>query len=241
LLERENAATHVAFVDSDDWVSSDYLAELVRGLSEGAEIASVRCVRTSAELVAWETSTPAVWQTMTPRAFWLRADEPHSAAWGKLYAFGLFDGIRYPVGRINEDEFTTYRLYFRAERVACTEKALYAYYSRPDSIMNVPWSERRLDRLQAWRDQIRFFGERGFEDLIANSREGLILDLVEAIRQLQAAGNCVQAGELRQELSRELKTGRLTVRDHYLAHKTARPVRTRLMRAALGCLGIICK
>ena len=47
-------------------------------------------------------------------------------AWNKLYKRNLFkDDIRYPYGKIHEDEFTTYKLLYKAEKISYTKQKMY--------------------------------------------------------------------------------------------------------------------
>ena len=69
-------------------------------------------------------------------------DHVDSAAWDKLYARRLFEGIRYPEGMICEDVPVTYRLALRAGRAAMVPKPLYNYYHRPGSITTAAVSEK---------------------------------------------------------------------------------------------------
>lgn len=67
-------------------------------------------------------------------------------AWNKLYRKKVFftdDNIRYPLGRLHEDEFTTYRLLYAAERVVFIDKPLYYYVQHEKSIMS-NYGERNL-------------------------------------------------------------------------------------------------
>ena len=84
-------------------------------------------------------------------------------AWNKLYKRDLFNKIRYPVGRIHEDEFTTYQLLWKANRIAVTNQYLYYYLQRPTSIMGNPFSVKRLDALNAYRERSFFLKENGLE------------------------------------------------------------------------------
>ena len=75
-------------------------------------------------------------------------------AWNKLYRASLFQGrpIRYPVGRIHEDCFTTYKLYMRASKVAYLGEALYFYRHREGSIMESGPLQARYDIVRAYRE-----------------------------------------------------------------------------------------
>ena len=56
------------------------------------------------------------------------------AAWDKVYKKSLFDGIRYPVGKLSEDWFTTYKVIDRATKVVYDSAPLYVYRQRANSI-----------------------------------------------------------------------------------------------------------
>ena len=237
-ITAEGSADYVTFVDADDWVLPTYLEELVCGLSDGAEISSVPFFRVGEDDVPDARCRPVVWQTMTPREFWAVPDRNRSAACGKLYSLRLLDGIRFPVGRICEDELTNYRIFFRADKVSTTATPLYAYRHRAGSTMCSPWSPRRMARIDAWRDQIRFFAGLGYSELAEDSRRCLVVDLVDAVRNLRQLGDAVTAEACRRSLAEELSAGRLSVADNYLAYKTAHPLKTRLLKPlAMLCGG----
>lgn len=65
-----------------------------------------------------------------------------SAAWDKLYARSLFDGLRYPEGKICEDVPVTYRAALKANKVALLPEPIYNYYHRPGSITTAPVSQK---------------------------------------------------------------------------------------------------
>lgn len=84
----------------------------------------------------------------------------------KLYKKELFEGIRYPVGRIHEDEGTTYKLFYRAKRVIETSKSLYGYILSPNSIMRKPFKTKRIDdAYKSFVESIEFFKDNNEEYL----------------------------------------------------------------------------
>jgi len=69
--------------------------------------------------------------------------------WNKLYRLELFNkyDVRFPVGKLNEDNFTTYKLYYYSNTISLINDKLYYYLQRKDSIMNTSFNKKRLDSI----------------------------------------------------------------------------------------------
>lgn len=86
-------------------------------------------------------------------------------AWNKLYKKSLFDNINYPVGKLHEDEFTTYKLYLEAQRIVFIDLETYAYRQREGSIMNSKYNLRKLDIIDAIEEKIVVLNSNGMDIL----------------------------------------------------------------------------
>ena len=75
----------------------------------------------------------------------------------KLYKKNLFDDIRFPEGKRYEDDFTIYKIINKINQLVSTEKVLYYYVQRENSIMHQPFSLKRLDALEAYDNHVEFF------------------------------------------------------------------------------------
>lgn len=88
---------------------------------------------------------------------------------GKLYRKELFQNIRFPIGRLHEDQFVTYKLMYAANRVGLIMAPLYGYRMNPDSIMRSQFTVKRYDDLDALyeaKDFFRSINEKTCMDLI---------------------------------------------------------------------------
>jgi hypothetical protein len=87
-------------------------------------------------------------------------------AWGKLYKSELFNNIRFPVGKIHEDEFTTYKLFYKANKIAFTTESLLYYWQRSDSIMGSGFKiKNRLHAIEAYEERANFYKNIGQHSL----------------------------------------------------------------------------
>ena len=146
----------LSFIDSDDWVRPDFL-NILHGnaVQYGADASVVnlhkeyddgrieKLNRVSEELLSREEALQNLY----------RIGIYINVACNKLYKSALFSDIRYPVGKLHEDGFTTYKLLYKANRVYYSNADLYCYYQRSGSIMNQPFTERRLDEYEVYKER----------------------------------------------------------------------------------------
>lgn len=148
---------YITFVDSDDILYLTAIESLYEALVQHhAKIAIGSVERIQDENVLAEIVFED--RLLSLKELIYRSDSvSHSTmkvtAWGKLYAKDLFDDIRYPVGKIHEDEFTTYKLYLKAGEAATTSSLVYRYVVRQESIMAQPLSIKNAVALEAFREK----------------------------------------------------------------------------------------
>lgn len=139
LSDARNAGIDVAsgdllfFVDSDDYLSEDAIAVLVRNMiSTGADIVCcgldiVDEKGETYEQKAIETEVIMSGTYIVKKMF--AGGFPHHYACNKLFRKALFNGIRFPLGRLYEDIATIYLVVSHAAKVSCVTESLY-YYER---------------------------------------------------------------------------------------------------------------
>ncbi len=88
-----------------------------------------------------------------------------NTAWGKLYKKDCFIDVRYPVGKLHEDEYVTYKLICSANKVVSINDEFYYYRLRNNSIMNVKWTEKNLEVIEAFDEKIKYMRKEGFDVL----------------------------------------------------------------------------
>lgn len=78
------------------------------------------------------------------------------SAWTKLYHMSLFEGLRYPEGRTNEDYPTTIRIFDRCDHIAVDYNQLYAYCKRVGSITTSSSSRNAYDQIVSAEDVLLY-------------------------------------------------------------------------------------
>ena len=157
------AGEYIAFVDSDDWISGEFLELLHRAMMETeADLAACDAAAVcGAEEIPALTGTPCITAHTRQEAMadLARGKGFRAVAWNKLYKRSLLDNEAFPVGKLHEDEFFTYRVIDKCARLAYVDRPLYYYFQREGSIMTVR-SARHLDALEAYLARQSLFRER---------------------------------------------------------------------------------
>ena len=176
---------YVAFVDSDDWVSEQFLQRLLEGLrhtnSDICECGVYHTVGTAATALAAPTDA-VCFDTVSAMEQLLRNGTFRQHVWNKLYRREVIGDIRFPVGKTNEDEFWTYQIFSRAGKVCRIEDVLYNYFQRPGSIMNAGYSLKRLHGLEA-KQARQIYIEEHFPRLAAHAKADLWMSCVYAAQK----------------------------------------------------------
>lgn len=161
---------YVFFLDSDDTISEnciELLADAAR--HDDSDICIANVVRTDENGEQIKALPFDSDMLLSKSDVFERIAQKGSSAYviscGRLYRRRLFDGISFPEGRLNEDEFVYYRLFDRCSCVSVRKDAVYFYLSRQGSIMS-EYTPRRLDVLEAFAAQAQFFSERGFDKTV---------------------------------------------------------------------------
>ena len=149
---------YISFIDSDDWILPEMYEKMLSLIrKENADICAcnIRSCYPDHEEV-WgckEYFTGKSEQILDM----LYSDTKYPvSALNKLYKRECWKELRFPVGKICEDAFTTYHLAHNAERIVQIPEAFYCYRIRPQSIMTSAFSIKRMDEEEAWRANYQF-------------------------------------------------------------------------------------
>lgn len=201
----ENAiGEYIAFIDSDDLVSRKFISRLVQIMQEDdADI--VQCTSyafVDEKQISHRINGDFIHVHTGKEMCYKLAESVYGSDAGviqtKLYKKNLFDNIRFPNGRLNEDGATNYQLYWNANRVAVTGEKLYFYRSkRKDSIIHTISDRLCKDTLISSRERCSYFMEK---DIYLYTQAVYLLN-----NDLTRARNIVKKKEDRKVLKEEQK------------------------------------
>lgn len=179
----EAAGDLVAFVDSDDVIHPDMLRILYEGMTRTG--CGICCCGMQEGVLSEDTQSSQEMKELkvytADHAFleMIQGSDVYVSVCNKLYTREAAGGIPFRKGKCHEDEFWSWRVIDRAERVAAVGNPLYGYRQREESIMNSRYSIRRLDLLDAREDRQRLF-EQKYPGLVRKGKCDLRFECIRA-------------------------------------------------------------
>ncbi len=177
----------VTFVDSDDWIHPRMLEMLLEAANTCGVKISVCGYQEVQRKDPYEEIKETVYKKVIPNDFYISNLVNAAVPWGKLYHKSCFEKIRYPEGKIHEDEFVTYRIIYAQPHIVEVQKKLYFYFENMQGITKRGWYPARLDALDAFKIQVRYFqkvGAEAMKKLIVISYRKSLLKQYEQYRQI---------------------------------------------------------
>ena len=170
--------SYIFLVDSDDVLLTDRCLEILHDIAQWSDAEIVHC---GSSFFQDGEGTPA-WDGWDGRLAFFTGEYlcahlqntspyPYAAAFAKLYKREVFDRLRYPEGRLAEDQFLAHRIYYPCSRVALVCSRMYGYRRRGSGIMGSSGRARLyVDVQDAFQDRMAYFHSLGKEQLTEQAR-----------------------------------------------------------------------
>lgn len=213
------SGAYIGFVDSDDYIHPQMYMELWKGLKaeEGADIAVCGVKKVFDDggdipdhpdnRVRVYSGREAV-ENIFNASLYLQS----VVAWNKLYKRELFDEVRYPAGKLHEDEFTTYELFYKSDKVVYNTGIYYYYYQRADSIMGERKTTFSSDGLEAYEQMADFFEKKGETHILQLIRYRYLCLLKKYVEELRKTDHPGQADTLWKKYKEEYRRSIWSIR-----------------------------
>ncbi|MBR1711632.1 MAG: glycosyltransferase family 2 protein [Clostridia bacterium] len=196
---------YIVFVDSDDFLEPDclsYLYGLIRR-DPGCRVsqANFRILRGDRAENNAPEEEDAVFSAHDAAEAVLYHDRVDVAAWGKLYARSVFEGLRFPKGRLYEDTYIFAEVLGRTETYVYGHLPKYNYIKNPDSITTRSFREKNMEYMESVRRMTGILRER-YPDLEDGCVRRMNHARLSVLRYMKGCGK--QYFPLREQLRREV-------------------------------------
>ncbi len=199
----------IAFVDSDDIVDSMFIECLYNIIeNEKCDISICGIQKFKSEVNVTENrKRDEDIVIISPIECFYKTDALFEVAWNKLYKRDIFGKITYPLGKVHEDIYTTYKVIMRAFKIGITSEQLYFYRQRTDSITGGIENLPKLDIEQAYWERVSYFkkfdNKAYTEALKAYSVN--VVKLLSAIKKRQIPANSQRVETFKMRCQKVLK------------------------------------
>lgn len=186
---------YLGFVDSDDYIHPDMYQKLYEALlaekTDAAVCGIERVDCTDYQIKRIEDKEVHVYTGLQAVRNILDKDlhVVSVIACGKLYKRSLFEQVRFPVRKLHEDEFTTYRVFYQCRKVVYLSGRYYYYFQRQNSIMGTRKYVFSYDGLEAYEQMADFFAGTGDMDLFYLIKYKYLYMLKEAAVRLKKSSD----------------------------------------------------
>lgn len=152
---------YIGFVDSDDWIMPDmyeYLHDFIT--RTGADVVSADYAFTDGKGILQQKN---FFETVINGSdnileFYLSRDKMHGKndfpVWIKLYKRDFFTEIKFPEGKIYEDNITNFKILSKCKKYAKSSKIVYAYFQRPESTTKTMLTAKHLSLISVSKEML---------------------------------------------------------------------------------------
>ena len=153
----------ISFVDGDDVIDECFIEKLYDG------IVTFCCEMSVCEYVTFSDKAPIDTGINKSKSLVIKANDYWTYKFrrgngavmcNKMFKKHLFDSVRFPNNKINEDEFVIHYLVDESNKIFITTEQLYFYRTRSGSITQKGFSIKNLDAIEAFLDRNDYFLEK---------------------------------------------------------------------------------
>lgn len=176
---------YITFIDSDDMIPKDYL-EIHHEAIVNNNADMTICGAQEFSVVPEYRKSDYSYEIMDNRLACLEIYQPGSKkpinAWGKFYKRCIISQMRFPEGRIHEDQFFVPIAVYNSKKIVWIENLMYDYRINLDGITKSKFTLKRYDDLWAVDYCITYFQSRNEDEIaLAAKKRYIILKCIYSI------------------------------------------------------------
>ena len=171
---RQSKGSYLTFVDSDDWLENDALQQLYDALKkENADISIGRynCYDESrCQYLFYDSNPDDSLEVIEGKEIINREglEEMRNGNWTvaylKLFKRELLENLPFPLGKIAEDTYWTWKVLLKASRVVYLNSYIYWYRVGLTGTLSDIWSEKRMyDEIEAREEKLAILSSLNYD------------------------------------------------------------------------------
>ena len=169
---------YITFLDSDDWVNNKYIFDLYYLLKTyNADISIGNYEEIFNDNQEFSNDDKEIHLFDRKEALHALTHEFYKQmviSCGKLFNAKLFESLRFPLGKIHEDEFVAHKLYNMSELVVLTNEKYLYYWQREDSITGKGFkTKNKIHALEAFEDRKKLLVDLEMNDSVAQVNKAI--------------------------------------------------------------------
>ena len=162
---------YIGFVDSDDYINPEMYQKLYEALiSQNADLSICSYEEVTEKGKSIDGFSPINDEILDANNALLKLNQ--EKFWyfvvtvSKLYSKNIFENIRFPENRINEDEFVIHEIFYNCKKIATIPNKLYYYVQRSGSITKSKKTIKNFDVIYAMFARVEFYKLNNLNSLI---------------------------------------------------------------------------
>lgn len=217
-----NIATgdYISFIDSDDWIAEDAYERMVRCIRQyEADCVIGGCVTVKEKNgeLEFPKNQFSYKEECVPAEEVMKNLLLHaSAVWNRLFRKEVFEEIRFPVNRVNDDEVVAVHAYAKCKKIVFLNCPTYYYRIRENSITTSSFSVRNIDYYYNSVDNAKFIAKE-FPQLRLYAEFKVEKSLLYCYVNSRKLPNTEEAQKIKKYLKSEMKkTWKTALKNPYL-------------------------
>lgn len=154
---------YVTFIDSDDWIESNAFEEMLEQLIvNDCDVCScgVKMVWDNGhEKPLTDSHSMMVYENTEKILEAFLSGVIIQTVWNKLYRKSVISDVFFPVGKIYEDEFWSWKVMAKSNRLVCIDNCFYNYYQNDSSIMHGGSNFKPLLYAESGNEKVKYISK----------------------------------------------------------------------------------
>ena len=163
---------YVAFVDSDDWIATDIYDKCIKAMNDySSDVVDFRAAFVTSAKVpdVSDYYAPVVVEgqkILTDYLYRGQTEKSPFSVWRKVYRHTLYDNVRFPEGKVNEDIATNFRVLQNSNRlVHISDVGYYYFQGNQGSITSGMLKKKDFDLLDASKELCELAAETKYSEI----------------------------------------------------------------------------